>query len=86
MQYYVFFLVKSPKRSGDAYCLCSVSSSSSSSSSSSFTPKFCLVQLSIANGQIALKFWDMLEMDVQLCNRVWYLIVSIPDLCTLTYF
>ena len=35
-----------------------------------FRPKFCPDEFSVTTGLIVLKFGDMLDMDVKLCNRV----------------
>ena len=33
-----------------------------------FPPKFCKDKFSVTTGQIVLKFWDMVHMDVKLCK------------------
>ena len=35
-----------------------------------FLPKLCPDEFSVTTGRIVLKFGDMLDMDVKLCNRV----------------
>ena len=62
-------IFKSPKQSGESYRFCSVSSSyhffSSSSNSFSFRPHF-----SVTTRWKVLKFRDMVDMGMKLCNGV----------------
>ena len=43
-----------------------------------FLPKFCLNEYSVADGQIVLKFGEMVDMDVKLCNSLSKCKTSMP--------
>ena len=36
-------------------------------------------------GQISKSFYKI-DLTIGILGQVWYLVVSIPDLCTITYF
>ena len=40
----------------------------------------------MALGSLLIEFQYMRNSPIGILGQVWYLIVSIPDLCTLTYF
>ena len=53
--------------------------------------KMCLTELYMSNSLYYKTFWllyvnDELGLGIGILGQVWYLIVSIPDRCTLTYF
>ena len=68
-------LIKTPKRSGETYCFCSVFFLFFLfffffCHFFFFPPKFCLDEFSVTTGRIVRKFWDMVDMDVKLCKKV----------------
>ena len=62
--------IKSPQRSGDTYCFCCVSYYFFPFHFFLFAPKFCTDDFSVTTGRISLKFGNMVDMDVKLCNWV----------------
>ena len=77
------FLIKSLKRSRETFCFCSILFSSSFFffffvffffffffTFFFFPPNFCPYEFSVTTGRILLKFINMVDTDVKLCNRV----------------
>ena len=66
-------LIKSPNRSWEIYWFCSVSSSSFLFFCFFiffFLSKFCPHKFSVTIGRIGLKFGDMIDMIMKLCQKV----------------